>query len=99
MHSLMLPEHPQQPSKLACKNGRMPLKPLRRPREDMMSESPVDTLMAISMGFTMCRSLHVIVELGIADALGETPLSADALARATGTHPDALNRVLRVLSA
>ena len=64
-----------------------------------MSKSPVDTLMEISMGFSMCQSLHVIAELGIADALGETPLSADALARATGTHPGALNRALRVLSA
>jgi O-methyltransferase domain/Dimerisation domain len=64
-----------------------------------MSKSPVDTLMEISMGFTMCRSLHVVAELGIADALGDSPLSAAALAAATGTHPDALNRALRVLSA
>jgi hypothetical protein len=68
-------------------------------RENKMPKSPVDTLMEISMGFTLCRSLHVIAELGVADALGETPLSADALAAATGTHPDALNRALRVLSA
>jgi hypothetical protein len=65
----------------------------------MMSKSPFDTLMEISTGFTMCRSLHVVAELGIADALGESPASAAALAAATGTHPDALNRVLRVLSA
>ena len=48
--------------------------------------------MGISTGFTLCRSLHVIAELGITDALGETPLGADALAAATGTHPDALER-------
>jgi hypothetical protein len=64
-----------------------------------MSKSAADTLMEISTGFTLCRSLHVIAELGIADALGETPLGADALAAETGTHPDALNRALRVLSA
>lgn len=64
-----------------------------------MSKSPIDTIMEISMGFSMCRSLHVVAELGIADALGETPLSAGTLAAATGTHPDALNRALRVLSA
>ncbi|HJU18740.1 MAG TPA: methyltransferase [Stellaceae bacterium] len=64
-----------------------------------MSKSAVDTLMEISMGFTLCRCLHVIAELGIADALGGTPLSAKALAAETGTHPDALNRALRVLAA
>jgi O-methyltransferase domain len=64
-----------------------------------MSKSPVDTLMEISMGFTLCRSLHVIAELGVADALSETPLDAGALAAATGTNSDALNRALRVLSA
>lgn len=64
-----------------------------------MSKSPADTLMEISMGFTLPRTLHVIAELGVADALGETPLSADALAAATGTNPEALNRALRMLSA
>ena len=36
---------------------------------------------------------------GIADALGDAPLSAKALAEETSTHPDALNRALRVLAA
>lgn len=64
-----------------------------------MAKSPVDTLMEISTGFTLCRALHVVAELGIADALGEAPLSAAALASATGTYPEALDRVLRVLAA
>src|ERR1700760_1290216 len=64
-----------------------------------MSKSPADTLMEISMGFTLPRTLHVVAELGVADALGETPLSAEALAAATGTNAEALNRALRVLSA
>jgi len=64
-----------------------------------MTKSPFDTLMEISMGFTLPRALHVIAELGVADALGETPRSVKALAAATGTDADALNRVLRLLSA
>ena len=64
-----------------------------------MANSAVDTLIEVSTGFTLCRCLHVIAELGIADALGDTPLSAKALAAETGTHPDALNRALRVLAA
>jgi hypothetical protein len=58
--------------------------------EETMLKSAADTLMAISMRFTLCRCLHVIAELGIADALGDTPLIAKALAARTDTHPDAL---------
>src|SRR3954469_25471432 len=68
-------------------------------RGKKMADSPFDTLMQVSMGFTLPRPLHVIAEPGIADALYETPLSAKALAAATGTDADALNRAMRLLSA
>jgi hypothetical protein len=55
--------------------------------------------MEISMGFTLPRALHVVAELGVADALDDAPLSAEILAAATNTHAGALGRVLRVLSA
>jgi hypothetical protein len=64
-----------------------------------MSQSPFDTLMEISMGFTLPRALHVIAELGVADALDNEARSVEALAEATGTNAGALGRVLRVLSA
>ena len=64
-----------------------------------MSQSPFDTLMEISMGFTLPRALHVVAELGVADALDDAPLSVEALALTTGTNAGALGRVLRVLSA
>jgi len=64
-----------------------------------MTKSPFDTLMEVSTGFVLPRTLHVIAELGIADALEGTPRSAEALAAATGTNAEALNRALRVLSA
>jgi hypothetical protein len=64
-----------------------------------MTKSPFDTLMEVSTGFTLPRTLHVIAELGIADALEETPRSAEVLAAVTGTNAEALNRALRVLSA
>ena len=51
------------------------------------------------MGFTLPRALHVIAELGVADALDDAPLGVETLAVATGTNPGALGRVLRVLSA
>ena len=66
---------------------------------EKMTKSPFDTLMEVSTGFVLPRTLHVIAELGIADALEETPRSTEALAAATGTNAEALNRALRVLSA
>jgi hypothetical protein len=55
--------------------------------------------MELSMGFTLPRALHMMAQLKIADALGETPLSAAALAAATGTNAGALGRCLRLLAA
>jgi len=45
------------------------------------------------------RCLHVIAELGLADAIGDQPQSTEALAKATGTQPHALYRVLRLLAS
>jgi O-methyltransferase domain len=51
---------------------------------------------------TVCwtsRCLHVIAELGIADAIGDESQSTEALAKATRTQPHALYRVLRLLAS
>lgn len=61
--------------------------------------SPVQTLIEIAGGYPLARCLHVIADLGVADALDETPRTADALAAAVGAHPDALDRALRLLAA
>ena len=60
--------------------------------------NPVDTVMRLSGVQCVPRALHIVADLGIADALGDTPLSSETLARATGTHVDALDRVLRLLA-
>ncbi len=52
----------------------------------------------LSVAYWVSRCLHVVAELGIADALGEEPQPARALARATGVNPQALHRVLRALA-
>jgi hypothetical protein len=64
-----------------------------------MADTPVEKIMEIAMGFTLPRSLHVVAELGIADALDEAPRTVEDLAALTGTHAGALRRVLRLLSA
>ena len=61
--------------------------------------NPVDDLLRISMSHGLPRCLHAVAELGIADALGESPRSAEELATDTRTHAGALSRTLRVLSA
>src|SRR4026209_709683 len=61
--------------------------------------NPADDLLRISMSHGLPRCLHAVAELGIADALGESPRSAEELARHTGTDAGALARTLRALSA
>lgn len=56
-------------------------------------------LMQLTTACWASRCLHVIAELGVADALGDLPQSTEALAKATGTHPQALYRVLRLLAS
>jgi hypothetical protein len=60
--------------------------------------NPADDLLRISMSHGLPRCLHAVAELGVADALGESPRSAEELAKDTGTHPEALARTLRLLS-
>ncbi|HTE85311.1 MAG TPA: methyltransferase [Dehalococcoidia bacterium] len=61
--------------------------------------TPVQTLLNIAGSYAAPRCLHVVADLGVADALDETPRTATELATAVGAHPDALARILRLLSA
>jgi hypothetical protein len=63
------------------------------------ASDPAEALMQIAAGWLLPRSLHLIADLGVADALDETPRSAADLAAETGAHPQALARTLRLLSA
>src|SRR5215469_15441747 len=56
-------------------------------------------LMQLTTAYWTSRCLHVVAELGIADAIGDQPQSTEALAKATGTQPHALYRVLRLLAS
>lgn len=64
----------------------------------VVGSNPVDVVMRLSGAQCVSRALHVVADLGIADALGELPQTSEALARTTGTHVDALERVLRLLA-
>jgi O-methyltransferase domain len=61
--------------------------------------NPFETLRQISGGYCLARAVHVLAELKVADALGETAESAGQLAETVGANADALSRVLRLASA
>jgi hypothetical protein len=65
----------------------------------MEEMNPFETLRQISGGYCLARAVHVLAELNVADALGETAQSAAQLAEAVGANADALSRVLRLASA
>jgi len=56
-------------------------------------------LMQLTNSYWSSRCLHVIADLGIADLIGDRPQSTEALAKASGTQPHALYRVLRLLAS
>lgn len=68
-------------------------------RFTMPDVTPFDTILQISGGSCLPRCLHVVANLGVADALTDSPRTAAELAADTGADPDALSRVLRLLAA
>ena len=65
----------------------------------VIEANPFATVVGMAGGYCLPRCLHVVADLGVADALDETPRTADDLAGSVGAHPEALGRVLRLLSA
>jgi hypothetical protein len=64
----------------------------------MSEQHPAQTILSVSTAYWASRCLHLVADCGVADALGDEPLPATALAAKTGTNPDALHRVLRALT-
>ena len=60
----------------------------------MITVNPVESLLQLSASYCVSRALHAVADLGVADALGETPQSAASLAAATAADAGALDRVL-----
>jgi len=65
----------------------------------MTELNPFQTIIIMAGGACLPRSLHAVAELGVADALGDEPMTTAELARRVQANPDALARVLRLLSA
>ena len=63
-----------------------------------MQLPPSAQLLQITMGHVLPRCLHVVAELGVADQLADAPMTAEALARASGANAGAIERMLRLLA-
>jgi hypothetical protein len=61
--------------------------------------TPAAQLAALMDGFLTTQILYVAAELGVADALADSPRTGEDLATALGAEPGALYRVLRGLAA
>src|SRR5262249_24120771 len=66
-----------------------------------MSETTIDpirTILAMTNAVAWSRAVHVVAELGVADAIGfEDEVPVDSIAAHCGCDADALHRVLRLL--
>lgn len=60
---------------------------------------PAQTLWGFINSNVLARCVQVVAEYGVADKLGESSMNAVELAGQTGMDPDALSRMLRLLSA
>jgi hypothetical protein len=65
----------------------------------MSSTSPQDKLSRLLNGYWQTQAIYVAAKLGIADLLQDGPQTPDDLARATGSHPPSLYRLLRALAS
>jgi Dimerisation domain len=65
---------------------------------DVLPPEHLRELYLLLGGYRVSQAIYVVVALGIPDLLADGPRTRDALAQATGTHADALYRVLRFLA-
>jgi|CXWL01.1.fsa_nt_gi hypothetical protein len=65
----------------------------------MPTSSTFERLRILTAMNYAARCVHVAAEMGLADALGDSPMPVPALAHATGARADVLERVLRLLAA
>jgi len=60
-------------------------------------QPPHEIVWELSNAIVASRALHVVAELGVADHIGEEPVTASSLAGACDASSDALDRALRLL--
>src|SRR6202167_6122942 len=58
-----------------------------------------EQIIRLGLGYIVSQALRVVADLEIADRLAGGAKSVDALSVETGTHTDALYRIMRILAA
>src|SRR5579859_5089459 len=71
--------------------------PMSRPATSQEGPPPDQTIWTLTNAIVPSASLHVIAELGVADQIGDQPVTIDELALRCDADPDGLDRVLRLL--
>jgi hypothetical protein len=61
--------------------------------------SAFESLRVLTAMNYVARCVHIAADIRLADALGDEPQSVASLAKTTGSHADALERMVRLLSA
>ena len=64
-----------------------------------MDLPPEARMWLLATGHYLPRCLQVLADLGIADAIGDTPLAIEAIADAVGGHADSLARMMRLAAS
>ena len=64
-----------------------------------MTQQPHEIIWSLTNAIVASRSLHVVAEIGVADQIGDEPVSVKELATACSTDVDAIDRILRLLAA
>ena len=67
--------------------------------ESESTGSATDQLLHMAAGAWVGQAIHVVAKLGIADILESGPKTPAEIATTTGSHPDALHRLLRTLAS
>jgi hypothetical protein len=66
---------------------------------DSTATNALDRLTELTGAYWLSRCLHVIADLGVADALGDEPRTVEELATSVDVHPRGLMRLMRLLVA
>ena len=65
----------------------------------MSQTQPHEVIWNLTTAYVSSTCLHAVAELGVADQLGDEPMTAAALAARCKADPGALERVLQLLAA
>lgn len=64
-----------------------------------MTQQAHETIWMLATAAVAARCLHLVAELGVADSIGNEPVTVHTLASSCNADPDTLDRVLRLLAA